>query len=105
MLGTDGPSAKFTLLRLFFLENSVFSSLAALSQDKQYRQKSCSKKTVLIVCQMALFFVASSLNRRGGFTPGFIPVHLTGMSDSSMPCGASPISVFSFLFLVSKPSV
>lgn len=48
----------------------------------------------LTVCQMALCVVASSLNRRGGFTPGFIPVHLTGMSDSSMHCGASPIYVF-----------
>ena len=49
----------------------------------------------LTVCQMALCSVASSLNRRGGFTPGFIPMHLTGMSDSSDPCGAAPVSVFS----------
>lgn len=49
----------------------------------------------LIVCQMAPFFVVSSLNRRSSFTPGFIPVHLTGMSDSSVPRGASPMSLSS----------
>lgn len=78
---------------------------APLSRDKQ---QSLSKHTVfsrLTVCQMALCSVASSLNRRGGFTPGFIPMHLTGMSDSSDPCGAAPVSVFSLqLSLFSQKS-
>lgn len=69
---------------------------AHLLQYKPERSKNDSVQTVfsyLTECQMALCFVASSLNKNGGLTPGFIPVYLTGMSDSSMPSRASPISV------------
>lgn len=45
------------------------------------------------LCQMALHLVASCLNRKGGLTPVFIPVYLSGMSDGSMPCRAAPISL------------
>lgn len=48
---------------------------------------------VFNLCQMALHLVASCLNRKGGLTPVFIPVYLTGMSDGSMPCRAAPISL------------
>lgn len=40
--------------------------------------------------QMLLCFGASSLNRKGGLTPGFILAHLTGMSTRPVPCRASP---------------
>lgn len=38
----------------------------------------------LTVCQMALCFAASSQNRNGGFTPGFIPGYEAGMPESSL---------------------
>lgn len=41
--------------------------------------------------QMLLCFGASSLNRKGGLTPGFIPARLTGMSTRPVPCRASPV--------------
>lgn len=41
--------------------------------------------------QMLLCFAASSLNRTGGVTPGFIPANLTGMSTRPVPCRASPV--------------
>lgn len=53
-----------------------------------------SFRRLCLVClkapQMLLCFVASSPNRKAGFTPGYIPVCVTGMSDSPMPRRASP---------------
>lgn len=43
---------------------------------------------------MVVRLVVSSLNRKGDVTPGFIPVYLNGMPDSSMPAEPHP-----FLFL------